>query len=364
MEVVRRLTLGVVVLLVAIGCTTADSPPEEMERATYEVDGRVYFVTDCPSTTNLISGGRDWVGPRPKKGLTDLERVELLLPDARTALSPNALEVNLIYRNGEVWDGPSSGDRRVETVEDYQYEVVLAPDGVCPNSPQSWHGIPLLYTRASSTEEFVDVIDFVGLTVGQARELGHETNVMVRGLQGAALADDEIIVDQVPDPGSRVLAWSIIQVDTQSPSVAPVPNRDVSAFEPLGGPGCSPPSPLLDWYADDGSGSGRLVEGLATSKEIEAWALVWERPPLRAGEKIKMVWRVTGEGEFTIRAVQGDQEAELLWAFGPRESNFYRPGEEWGTVFVFPSAGCWDIEITRATSVAHFWIEAADPTSP
>lgn len=151
----RALGAGLVLVFVVVGCTSANSVPAETVRPTYEVSGLVYFATDCPRAANLVSAGGQVAGaPLPRKGLTDLDRVEALLSDARIAILPNALEVNLIVRHGEVWDGPFSGAGTphprytVEAVEDYQYEVVLAPDGICPNHPVSWHGIPLLFNRA------------------------------------------------------------------------------------------------------------------------------------------------------------------------------------------------------------------------
>jgi hypothetical protein len=131
--------------------------------------------------------------------------------------------------------------------------------------------------------------------------------------------------------------------------------RSASAFTPLGQAECTPPSPFLPWPED--SQPGELAEIRATSSDIDVWGLLWQIPPLKVDEEIKMVWRVPGEGEFDIRASQGATEAEL--SFGPSlhmESNFERPGDEWGTAFIFPSSGCWQIEITRGTESAHVWV--------
>lgn len=54
----------------------------------------------------------------------------------------------MIHRNGEVWDGPGNGVYTVEAAQDYQYELLLGPDGSWPNSLRSWNGIPLFYNRA------------------------------------------------------------------------------------------------------------------------------------------------------------------------------------------------------------------------
>ncbi len=144
----KRPLLGLVLLLATACASTGNS--DGMERPTYEADGRVYSVTDCPSAPNLIIGGYDAADGLPKKGQTDQNRVEALLPDAQEFYSePKVVAVSVIRRNGEVWNGPGDGDYTVEKVDDYQYEILLAPDGRCPPSPRSFNGIPLLYNRVS-----------------------------------------------------------------------------------------------------------------------------------------------------------------------------------------------------------------------
>ena len=149
--------LGRVLLLVTItACTSTASSPalpetsDDARRPTYSSDGRVYSVTDCPAAANLISGGNDTADALPKKGQTDRERVESRLAEAENALvgTSGIVAITVIHRDGEVWDGPGNGVYTVEAAKDYQYELLLGPDGSCPNSPRSWHGIPLLYNRA------------------------------------------------------------------------------------------------------------------------------------------------------------------------------------------------------------------------
>ena len=149
----RSLSAGVVLAVVIVGCSSTASPPEDMGRPTYEVDGLVYFVTDCPETVSLVRGGGEIIGPPlPRKGLTDRERVESLLPVIRAAY-PETVEVNMILRNGEVWDGAFVGagtphpEYSVEAVADFQYELILSADAACPTHAVSWHGIPLLFNR-------------------------------------------------------------------------------------------------------------------------------------------------------------------------------------------------------------------------
>jgi hypothetical protein len=45
--------------------------------------------------------------------------------------------------------------------------------------------------------------------------------------------------------------------------------------------------------------------------------------------------------------------------FGPEEhggSTWRRPGEEWGTGFVFPKAGCYRVEVTRTRGSGYLWL--------
>lgn len=154
---IRRMMIGRFVLLVTLAaCTSATSPTTQTEssevatRPTFSSGGLVYSVTDCPAAPNLISGGDEAADALPKKGQTDRGRVESLFAEAESALvgSFDIVAVTMIHRDGEVWDGPGNGVYTVEAAKDYQYELLLGPDGSCPNSPRSWNEVPLLYNRA------------------------------------------------------------------------------------------------------------------------------------------------------------------------------------------------------------------------
>lgn len=118
--------------------------------------------------------------------------------------------------------------------------------------------------------------------------------------------------------------------------------------------GCNPPSPVSE---------DRLAETLGTTSDhITAWGLLWARPPFEVGTEVKMVFRVTGTGEFALSAVHQDGESlEPSWpATGPaqrasNESNYGRPGDEWGVAYIFPTGGCWNIHIDRGADSADFW---------
>ncbi len=73
--------------------------------------------------------------------------------------------------------------------------------------------------------------------------------------------------------------------------------------------------------------------------------------PPRAGTEDKTVWRLegahtSGEPVFSLTGSAG-QIGRLNW--GPEEhggSTWNRPGREFGTGLVFPTAGCWTVHVT------------------
>jgi hypothetical protein len=70
----------------------------------------------------------------------------------------------------------------------------------------------------------------------------------------------------------------------------------------------------------------------------------------QVGAEIKIVWRMTGAGAFEMVA-RGPAGVRVVPVWGPEahaESNFQQPGDEWGTGWVFPAAGCWTLHATRA----------------
>jgi hypothetical protein len=97
-----------------------------------------------------------------------------------------------------------------------------------------------------------------------------------------------------------------------------------------------------------------LPEAVAQGDDAETWALLWAFPPWEVGEKVKVVWRMTGTGDFTVRAVGPDGEVvEPVDGPAPHSSaNWHRPGDEWGTAFSLPSEGCWLLEAQRGDAVS------------
>jgi len=83
--------------------------------------------------------------------------------------------------------------------------------------------------------------------------------------------------------------------------------------------------------------------------------------PPRAGEELKIVWRMTGSGPLRIAVVAPDGSARPL-LFGPERhtgSSYHRPGDEWGTGFRFDTAGCWHIHLMRTDTSGDIWLDVA-----
>jgi hypothetical protein len=89
---------------------------------------------------------------------------------------------------------------------------------------------------------------------------------------------------------------------------------------------------------------------LAEVKGSRLWALVFGPVPIKAGTETKIVWRMSGHGAFNIGAKTTDGSSAQL-TFGPEPhgtSSWYIANtDEWGTGFIFPTAGCWRVHAWR-----------------
>lgn len=141
-----------------------------------------------------------------------------------------------------------------------------------------------------------------------------------------------------------------------SPPLQPSPVPRSSALGPPGAPGCRPASPIRP---ERGGGGFPEVQG--TSRDVQLWGLIMPAshyPPLRAGEDVKIVWRMTGTGGIRLTATGPDGGPSRL-TFGPEPhggSNYRRPGYEWGAGYHFDEPGCWHLRAVRGTSVADVWL--------
>ena len=145
------------------------------------------------------------------------------------------------------------------------------------------------------------------------------------------------------------------------PPPPPPPARDLG---PPGAPGCQPPSPAQAW------GNG-LVEAKGTAAAGEMWVLLFQGVWTRGGNAtftgavgrpFKIVWRMTGRGPLRVAFTAPTGRARPL-AFGPEAhsaSSYHRPGDEWGTGFVFDEPGCWHIRLQRTSGSGDVWFDVAD----
>jgi hypothetical protein len=97
------------------------------------------------------------------------------------------------------------------------------------------------------------------------------------------------------------------------------------------------------------------------SKQGSVWALFFVPVPPHARNEIKVAWRMTGAGAFSFRATDaGGKVAPLAWGpVGHDSSEWNHPGDEVGTGFNFPHAGCWDVHVARSDTSADLWLEVA-----
>ena len=133
---------------------------------------------------------------------------------------------------------------------------------------------------------------------------------------------------------------------------SPVPPPTAVPGTALGAPGCQPPSPL------DAAPSQGLPETQGTATGVQLWALFFADMPIHPKQEIKIVWKMTGSGSFHL-STHGPHGMPAQPTFGPEEhggSNWNRPGDEWGSGFIFPVAGCWDLHATRGTASGDVWL--------
>lgn len=132
---------------------------------------------------------------------------------------------------------------------------------------------------------------------------------------------------------------------------------------PDGRPGCAPPSPVGTVPPLRGTGPGS-PEVRGTGHGARLWGLVqvpFRSPLIRAGDDVKIVWRMTGTGGLRLSAIGPDGRARPL-AWGPEAhggSSYRRPGDEWGAGYRFDRAGCWNLHAARGTATADVWIKVA-----
>jgi hypothetical protein len=105
---------------------------------------------------------------------------------------------------------------------------------------------------------------------------------------------------------------------------------------------------------------GGVAERQGVGQGVTLWALFFAQKAV-AGQEIKIAWRMTGSGDLSMTAA-GPRGAAAKPSWGPEVhggSSFHRPGDEWGTGWVFPTAGCWTVNATRTQGTARLVIRVA-----
>ncbi|HLI89542.1 MAG TPA: hypothetical protein VKV37_12695 [Ktedonobacteraceae bacterium] len=133
------------------------------------------------------------------------------------------------------------------------------------------------------------------------------------------------------------------------PATHKAPTAAATRQATLGGPGCHPPSPV------DRSSIG-IPELQGTAPGGQLWALLFNAVPFPVNKEVKIVWRMTGSGDLHLVALgpNGQRVApkDLIYH---GTSNWTRPGLEWGSIFVFPAPGCWDVHATMDHISGDVW---------
>ncbi len=153
----------------------------------------------------------------------------------------------------------------------------------------------------------------------------------------------------------------VVAVACTSPSTAATsPSQSLITGSHLGSLGSSGCKPAAVFRGLDGSATGFPETGRDTSRG-SIWALFFTPVPPTAGKEIKVVWRMTGPGDFSFRVSNADgKTVPLAWGpVGHGSSGWNRPGNEVGTGFNFPHAGCWQIHVDKPPVDADMWLEVA-----
>jgi hypothetical protein len=173
------------------------------------------------------------------------------------------------------------------------------------------------------------------------------TSLLAAGLVVIAAGCTPSTTDRATSAASRATAV------TTSPTTQPqLGARRFSATK------CHPPSPAKPWHPP-GGGTG-LIEVHGTARGAELWGLVFAAVPLPVGQEVKIAWRMTGRGPLQLTVTRSDGTPAKR-TLGPDEhegSTWSRPGQEWGTGFVFPKAGCWRFHLARSSGVGEVWLPA------
>jgi hypothetical protein len=118
---------------------------------------------------------------------------------------------------------------------------------------------------------------------------------------------------------------------------------------PVGASGCRPASPLTTTGIPE-------LRGTAGAAQLQG--LVFNTLPIRVGDGVKIVWRMTGTGDLAATATGPDGVAtEPEWGPQPHDGSTYqRPGDEWGVGYRFTIPGCWRLHLARRDTAGDVWL--------
>jgi len=111
--------------------------------------------------------------------------------------------------------------------------------------------------------------------------------------------------------------------------------------------------PTVSEYAhSEAQGVVRSTNGTIAEGQLWVWIQTltsehYGQPYYAQG---KFVWRMTGHGDFHVLALgpHGEQLAPQEGPVAHSGSTWNtHPGDEWGTLMTFSSAGCWDLRVWR-----------------
>ena len=99
---------------------------------------------------------------------------------------------------------------------------------------------------------------------------------------------------------------------------------------------------------------------------VSLWALVFNPHPFTVGTTVKIVWRMTGSGSLTVAATNLTTGRTTAPTDGPRQhgaSSWHQPGDEWGTLWAFPTPGCWKLAATRTVGTGYVTVTVVEATT-
>jgi hypothetical protein len=133
------------------------------------------------------------------------------------------------------------------------------------------------------------------------------------------------------------------------------PSPSAGYLGSIGTAGCKP---AATFHISGGGASGFPEAGMDTGRG-SIWAPFFNPVPPPANQEIKVVWRMTGAGDFTFQVLDTrGKTVPLLW--GPEvhsSSEWNHPGDEVGTGLKFSHSGCWQIHVAKADVDADLWLE-------